>query len=448
MTSCDRDRIYAFVEDPLSTSPEIEIHLEECASCMELYGSLQELTMALSDPEAWSNEEPQLAEAIPTPSLDRLVGTSIRLREEGERGAALVARMASEPLSQWHRMLRELAGVCTVGLARALLGEARSRIFTTPTEAVEIADLAIEVTEALDPNDYEAGVVHQARGLAWKDRANALRFTGQVQDALWSLDEAVRHFARQPVPDFDLATVDYVRATVLAETDHLEQAVNSARRASEVFMDYGDTRRQNHSLLAEANALGAMGRKREARETYMALLKPTQQMGDSVTLAMLFLNIANCSVDLEDVDTASIYFLQASALCDEMGLQTEAIRARWGLGRLLLSQGKCEEAVERLRRAERDYREKGMAGEAAIISLEMIEALAVLERFEEVQLRCRELIDRFTREGVSRRAIAALAFLREAAEARKATPVIVQHVRKYMEQLPKDPELLFLPPPV
>ncbi|MCA1733951.1 MAG: hypothetical protein LC732_10155 [Acidobacteria bacterium] len=217
--TCDSDRIYALFENSATADVETESHLGSCPECMELYGSVVEFTSALDDPDVWGGEVvfmPSVAE--PTAGLDILVAESIRLEDERARGFDHVATLLDVAPDGWHAYLRRIDGVCTVGLVDALLDEARKRA-SAPREFERIADLAIEVSEALDPRSYPAGMVARARGNAWKDRANALRLRGEFQDALWALDEAERQYRQQPIPEFDLATADYVRATVLVETD-------------------------------------------------------------------------------------------------------------------------------------------------------------------------------------------------------------------------------------
>ncbi|MGH9459317.1 MAG: hypothetical protein ACRD2J_16905 [Thermoanaerobaculia bacterium] len=446
--TCDRDRIYDLVENPALVEPAVEKHLETCASCMELYGEIQELALTLADAEVWGGDEPAMNVRMEAePGLDRLVTESLRLTEEEFRAAAILEDLRARPVEQWHVMLRQFDGVCTVGLVRELLGEGRRRAHIAPREFEQIATLAIEAADALDPSAYLAGVVERARGQAWKDRANALRLCGEIQDALWSLDEAERHYRQQPIPDFDLATVDYVRATVLHETDRLSEALSIVQTVAETFLEYGDDTRYRHAGLVEANLLRNLGSSREAREKFMALLKPTQQAGDLSTLAMLFLNIAHCSVDILDADTASIYFLQALNMSIEMGISDVAIASRWGLGRLLVSKGDYEQGIARLRSAARELEQIGADGDFAIIHLDILEALVALGRYDDVPAISRLLIDRFAKAGVQRYAMAALAYLREAAETRAVTPELVRHVRTYVERLPKQPELLFLPPP-
>jgi tetratricopeptide (TPR) repeat protein len=445
--TCDRDRIYALVENPAATDVATEAHLSACPECMELYGSVVEFTAGLGDPGVWGADVVPIAPFVETTvGLDLLVAESLRLDEERARGLDVVATLLALPVDAWHAWLRGVEGVCTVGLVEALLGEGRKRQ-SDPREFERIADLAIEVSEALDPRSYPKGMVARARGNAWKDRANALRIRGEFQDALWALDEAERHYQQQPVPEFDLATADYVRATILVETDRVAECITLADHAARTFLDYGDVHRQIQAKMIEAGALYNLGRKRESREISLSLLKPLQEIGESKTLAMVFLNIAQISVDLNDTDMASIYFLQAAPLFREFGMLSDEAKARWGLGRLLVTRGRFEEALDRLRAARADLEALGLMGDASLITLDLAEVLLALGRSAEVTLTCRSLVQRFTKAGSNERALRALSYLQEAAEAGNASTELVRYVRQYVAEAPRQPQLLFLPPP-
>ncbi len=74
--------------------------------------------------------------------------------------------------------------------------------------------------------------------------------------------------------------------------------------------------------------------------------------------------------------------------------------------------------------------------------------LLALDRPQEVPALCRTLVERFTKAGSNERALRALSYLREAAEAGNLSTDLVRYVRSYVEEAPRQPHLLFLPPPM
>ena len=85
--------------------------------------------------------------------------------------------------------------------------------------------------------------------------------------------------------------------------------------------------------------------------------------------------------------------------------------------------------------------------DAALVALELAETLLITRHVDEVPLICRALLERFTRAGMSERALTALAFLRETIASGHATPLHVRHVHDFLRDVPGDRERLFAPPP-
>ncbi|HEU5163625.1 MAG TPA: hypothetical protein VFV54_10795, partial [Thermoanaerobaculia bacterium] len=134
-------------------------------------------------------------------------------------------------------------------------------------------------------------------------------------------------------------------------------------------------------------------------------------------------------------------------LFKEFGMTSEVVAARWGLGRLMASTGRFDEALDRLRSAQAEIEKLGFSGDAALITLDVAEVLLALDRPAEVPVLCRTLVDRFAKSGSNERALRALSYLREAAEAGKVSTELVRYVRNYVAEAPRQPQLLFLPPP-
>jgi len=89
-----------------------------------------------------------------------------------------------------------------------------------------------------------------------------------------------------------------------------------------------------------------------------------------------------------------------------------------------------------------------MEADAALVGLEVAELLLILGQPDEVPLICRRLLDRFTRNSMTSRAVTALAYLREAASMGNATPALVRHVHDFIRDIPRHPMRPYAPPPL
>jgi hypothetical protein len=123
------------------------------------------------------------------------------------------------------------------------------------------------------------------------------------------------------------------------------------------------------------------------------------------------------------------------------------VRTRWSLGATLVAAGQFHEALPVLRLTWKEFDEMAMETDAALVGLEVAEVLLIVEQPDEVPAICRTLLDRFTSNNMTSRAITALSFLREAVALGKATPSLVRHVHDFLRDIPEHPSSRPIPPP-
>src|SRR5206468_11157819 len=107
-------------------------------------------------------------------------------------------------------------------------------------------------------------------------------------------------------------------------------------------------------------------------------------------------------------------------------------------------------AEKRYRVARRDLERSGLRRETALVDLGLAELSLGRNRFEEAAAYCRSVVSYFEsiNETYASKAMAALTYLREAVEQRKANAAVAEVVRRYVTRLPQQPNLLFAPPPL
>ncbi len=446
----DEETLLTFLEDPiaLDCGDDLELHMLECAPCGRLFESVREFYAALSDAAVWGEDEPSLLEAEPDPEkLEEFLAFARTLSSEEGEAERLVPALLRMPPEQWRFEMDASPRLRTAAAIRRIAEEARRLVESVPARALELATLASDASELLSLDSYTGDTVFQLRGLCWKERANALRYLGRKKEGLKALDRAETAFSQSSVCHFDLATVAYVRGTLLFEMDRTAEALPLVRASAETFLSFGDLRRYAHSRLLEGSIYFEKHDYGEARDVWMALLKPVRADNDLQTLARLFNNLGHCFVKLGEHDTAGTYFLQAMLIFQDLGMEIGKIRSRWGLGRILVSTGRFDEAIVRLRQTREEFDALSMHLDGALVAMDMVEAFLASDQAAQVVPLCRSLIDRFAAEGMSSTAGIAMAYLREAAATEQVTPKLVGYVRAYLEELPQQPSRSFAPPP-
>jgi tetratricopeptide (TPR) repeat protein len=202
-------------------------------------------------------------------------------------------------------------------------------------------------------------------------------------------------------------------------------------------------------LNTQAHILIQQSRFHEALPILLEIEDDYKMVIDTDARARVIGNIAVCYWQAGKIVDALQNYQIAAAIHEEAGTKTEAARIRYNVADLLATQGRFTEAKERLRRVRDEFQQMGMDHAAVFAGLSLAEIFLAEGRVAEVEALCRTAIEQFARTGLSQtsQGLTALTYLREATAARRATPEVVRHVRKYLERLPQEPRLLFAPPP-
>lgn len=443
----DETALQEYLDDP-DAFPErdaLERHVAACNACRGMLDELRAFDLTLTTDATWHVSEG--AARAETPEAIRLLAELLAAEDaDAER---MIRPLVGSPVTFRRANITATPAMHTAGVVRRLCVESRTLRERQPMHALIVADAAIAIADQLSMARYPAPLLDELRGDAWYERANVLRYLGRYPEALDALDISARAFGRSPVAVFSGAIVDYLRSVIFVELDRSDDARRLARKSARVFRQFGESERYLHAKIVEASVMFHQDRFRESRELFVALLGEAKNLGKPETLARLFANIANCELRLRDFDAAEGYFARALSLYEAIGLETGKIRTRWNIGSLRIAAGDVEEGLMRLREARREFEQIGAHTDAALITLDIVEALlSTGERRDarEAAELCSGLAESFAAVGMTGNALTALAFLRQAFETGQATPDLVRHIRQYIETRPDQEGNPFIPP--
>lgn len=425
----------------LSPNPEIEVHVEQCAVCKDRFESIVAFDAALADPATWRAPRDLLGNDSVLADLRR---RDSQLTVEVREARVRLARLLDDPLAFiWEDVSRKLK-YQTAGVVRVLCEHANAMCERDPLHALNLADSANAIASSFDESHFLGKNVFQLRGLALKERANALRYRGQFAGALDALDQAARAYTRAGVTSSEHAVLTYVRGVVLFKASRLEEAAECAAACGAVFASTGDSTRYVYAQMLEASTRYWRGDYAAARDTYRTLLTIADNDGDELLPARLASNIANCDLQLGRPGDAEPALVRALTVFVGLGLSTESARTRWALARALLISRRFAEAIPRLRAAKAECESLELVNDAARVTLDLV--LALLETNKslgEVQTLCRDLIRTFRAAGMPHESLTALRYLNEATRRGSITPAKVLYVGRFLEQLADQPALRF-----
>jgi tetratricopeptide (TPR) repeat protein len=384
----------------------------------------------LRDGRVW-----EALDARPAPS--RVVRSFAEMvLDENDAAAAHLEDIATGPRAWWPQRLRKTHGAITAGMVRELLRHSRAVLDRSPLDALQLTSMAVEAADELRPDDYPYEIVRRSRGQALRDHAYNHAFLGRYREALEWVEQAETAFAGLPFAEFDAARLDLVKAMALQVQNRSQEAAELARRAGETFRRFDDRGRYLNARMTEAAMVYDGGDVARAFAVWTAI--HGEPDADALTKLRCDLNIAVCQRDLGRPHEAVEPLRRAIGRFAEIGLSTEATRARWGLGTVFLATGAVEEAITTMRTAWMEFAEMGMFVDAALTGLDLSEALLAAGRPEQIAPICRDAIVHFTTAGVHSRAAAALALLSEASEAGRASRAMVRETHATVKRVVRE----------
>jgi len=436
----DDEALFEYVEGSSPIAGDIDAHIASCERCSSEVAAHREMIASLGDPVVWADDE---SDGSLPPGI---VSFAAQSRAEEEAAPAVCDAILTGPSSWWAQRFRSVDGAHTAGVVRELLERWRSMVESNPANALQVTALALEIANALDLTAYPCDYVIKLRAQACRDHAFVLSFLGRNPEALEFAGRSARLFEQVPLPEYDLARVDAVKAAILRLMDRADEAVALIRRAADTFLRFGDAARHVNARITEGAILYQRREIREAQAVWSAL-EHDEALG-SVESVRLAHNIALCCTELGEPEKAIEYEQRCIAEFGMLGMETERTRSRWVLGRALAACNRSDDAIAMLRDARSEFEQLDMVGDAGLVALEIAEMLLVRGESAEVPAICRDLVAQFTRAGMASRAITALSFLREAVAIGQGTPSLVRHVHDFLRELPAEQPRMFAPPPL
>jgi len=439
----DEPTLGDYLDDPehFPDREALQRHLAECGDCRKLLDDLEELENALHSSDLWGAADALRITGEVPPDMSALAAT---LTNESDAADKLLAPFIHSPIAFRRAKVPSRPEMRTAGVVRALCNASRDLREKQPMHALALADTAVALSDQLPRELYPSILIGELRGGAWLERANVLRYLGRFNEALDALDIAEKAFTVTSVATFSVALAQYLRAVIFFKTERLDEATRLARRSARIFRHFGEEDRFIHAKIVEAGVLFLRNDFAGARDIFASLVNLAKEIGDAATLARLYGNIANCDLRVDELSEASSYFAQALSLYEALGLETEKIRTRWSLGRLLLKSGRGVEGINSLRETRREFEQIGLTSDGALVTLDIVGALLASGDNAEAARLCAGLAESFISAGMTGNALTALAYLREAVGRGNADARLVEHVREYLER--RTPDRPFVPP--
>lgn len=422
-------------------------HLVGCEECYRRFralrsrqpGSLEKrVGTAMGFPGTPTEYDEALARVRPEVETHRRALSQERMLAPG-----LFVELTSHPSKEWDRLIEKDARFHTWGVFELLVERSLETATRDSIYAEELGLVALRLSAHLDIERYKLGLIEDLRGRAWAQVGNARRLRSDLRGAEDAFTIAEVHLRAGSQDPMEQARLLDLKASLRRDQRRFEEALRLLRRARVIFLRAGDSHRAGRVQVNMSTVLHYAGRPEEG----LPLLHQALGLIDAEKEPRLLLCARH---NLIDYTASAGRFLEAQALYRETRPLYRDFPDAWAQNRRKWVRAKIARGLGQERLAEslfltaRDgFVAEGIPYDTALVSLEIATLYAEQGRTADLRRLAEEMIPIFSSLQIHREALAALAFLRQAIEAEKATVELVSKIADYLRRAQHDPALPF-----
>lgn len=419
----------------------IENHLRTagCATCLflarnllqEAGPDLREAARRMADstrPEEEREEELQRA-------MRQTYSRAVALQGELHIAPALLTEIERRPPETRRETIRTAPRYQLFGFAEYLCEESLRAGFRDVVRAVELAELAREVADRLDPRIYLATIATDRQALtraylgnAWRVASDLVKAEQHFQDGLLLLEKGTA----SPLVRAELLSL---LGSLRIDQVRYREARRVLNRALETYRKLEWRRLEGKVLLKLANAEGYAGEAEKAVAELRKAHEIIEGEGDDRLLLNARHSLAFWLVDTGDSLEALAQLEKAQPLYDEfLDDPWVQLRRGWLRARIFAGLGDLDMAQRAFEEVRHTALERELPYEVAMISLE--EAIVHLNRGEMKRVRelAEEMVPILRSQELHGHALAAVYLFQQAAFDNTATVDLARQVLNYLQR--------------
>lgn len=423
---------------------EVLRHLTRCSRCRARLPALPRGEAVSGERADGEEAAPDYARALAA-SFAAVAEREALLARERREAPGLFVELMEEPADRRGSLVERDPRFRTWGLVELLVERSREMCTRVPARAEEMARLALKVLDHLDAGRYRAGLIEDLRARAWAHLGNALRVASDLQGAEQAFTTARGHLDRGTGDPIERAVFLDLLASLRRGQRQFQEAETSLRQALSIFRRAGDRLRAGRSLVKLSTVLNYAGRTEESIPVLREALELIDPEEDPRLLLCAWHNLIFVHADAGRFEEAWEMYLQARPLYRSFPDSWAQNRRKWARAKILRGLGRPTSAELLFRSARDGFVTEGIPYDTALVSLELATLYAEQGRTADLKRLCEEMVAIFASRHIHREALAALAFLRQAAEAERATLEVVTRVAEYLRRAEHDPALRFEP---
>lgn len=446
-------RPHSLQEFAASLSVEHRALVKHLTRCMHCRGQLERIV----DPHEGVLAD-RLAEVLPWPdgveadysqaisaAESRFLVHARRLAAERAEAPARLSELLEQPPERRAMLLRNHPRFRTWGLLERLIDHIQEQCIADPLAVEGLARLALSMADAVDGGYYGVERVQDMRARAWAYLGNARRIRFDLKEAEDAFEAAFSHLRQGTGDSMERALMLDLRASLYRGQRRFALAERLLLRAAHIYREVGEIHRVGRILVNLSAVYEQAGRPNQALPVLRDALDLIDGERDPRLLLIAYHNLITVLAETGRFMEAQGLLIQARPLYARFPESTNW--RPWVAGRIARGLGQSREAEAHLRAARDGFlAEKAAAYDAALVSLELASLYVEQGRTGELTQVSEQLLAIFASRQIHREALAALAFLQQAAVAEQASLEMVTGVAAFLKRLQHDPSLSFKQP--
>jgi tetratricopeptide (TPR) repeat protein len=358
------------------------------------------------------------------------------------RSYRVISDLLALPTAELAALAGQYPGCATVKAVRTLIERSHKLLGRRPPEAVGLALLATRLVEQVRARRGRLLLL----GDAWRQYAGALVDSGEYHAAYQACATAAAFYdlVTPAPPNLERGILALIRGRTLYYLGRTDEALSCLDAARHVLRPLSSAKFLT-AQITYAVVLLLIGRVLEAAEIFQQCALLAQDVNDTASLAYITHNMGVCYARLGHDRIAREYLQSAIDEYARLGLVADTLPPRTSLVRVLIHEGKYNEAIGSLFQIRRKYLALDMPVLAADTGLWLLDVLFLANRPREVPVLCEELLEVFQTKNLPHEALKALAYLNESLK-QGVSVRKVRRVRDFMGRLASDANAVFLAP--
>lgn len=431
----------------LSEPAEVLEHLIHCERCRHrLRPLLHQRPSALAD-RVVAGQRWFAMPAHYEPALERacqiLQGLQEAYGKERAEAGGLFSELMGQPAERRSLLVRNCPRFHSWGLCEVLLRRSGEQNFLNSTEGENLALLALEVLDNLDPGTYGEEAIEDLRARAWAYVANSRRVKSDLRGAEEAFALAfatLRHGTGDPM---ERAVLYDLKASLLRAQRRFRESLRLLHRAIAIFREAGERHRAGRALVSMSTVHHMAGNPEEAVPLLYQALELIDPAREPRLVLAAWHNLIDDLAEVGQFMEAQKLLVKARPMYQQFPQPWPQNPRKWVEGKIARGLGQQARAEALFLEARDGFLLEGAAYDLALVSLELASLYAAQGRVAELKRVAEEMVPIFSSRQIHREALAALSFWKQAVDAERAGVDLVTGIAAFLKRARHDPDLRF-----